>query len=350
MDIAQHTSQGVREDTAELASIALSEIVSSRSGQSPVQHEGGSSGQSETGNLAFDRLSYRTSNESSRPDVIREVSEPSSVHSRPSSRPGRSALTALIRNSPPSDTAETDSEEDSLDGAGIHPVTVQEGIISQPHEETTLLLKRAVSSTTRVTPYGTVGDLEGQKPLSTMSKTAVKLKDTLRKWKARFERPIRTVGNPKSWDLHTVWVQVIRKPASYIPSVILGLLLNILDALSYGKIDNVSQYQRLTKELGMILFPLGEPIFADLGPDGISIYYVSCIVAQLVYSLGGSIFRGGIGSEMVGTTAPLGATRALILLRSKWFPSSTKWHLRFSIGSGKTILMLSAQQSYFRTL
>lgn len=50
----------------------------------------------------------------------------------------------------------------------------------------------------------------------------------------------------------------------------------------------------------MILFPLGLPIFAGLGPDGISMFYVSCIVSQLVYSLGGSIFRGGIGSEMVG--------------------------------------------------
>ena len=51
--------------------------------------------------------------------------------------------------------------------------------------------------------------------------------------------------------------------------------------------------------LGMILFPLGEPLFANLGPDGISMFYVSCIIAQLVYSLGGSAFRGGIGSEMV---------------------------------------------------
>ena len=50
----------------------------------------------------------------------------------------------------------------------------------------------------------------------------------------------------------------------------------------------------------MILFPLGQPIFANLGVDGISMFYVSCIVSQLVYSLGGSIFKGGIGSEMVG--------------------------------------------------
>lgn len=49
----------------------------------------------------------------------------------------------------------------------------------------------------------------------------------------------------------------------------------------------------------MILFPLGQPIFANLGADGISMFYVSCIVSQLVYSLGGSVFKGGIGSEMV---------------------------------------------------
>ena len=49
----------------------------------------------------------------------------------------------------------------------------------------------------------------------------------------------------------------------------------------------------------MILFPLGNPIFRGLGPEGISMFYVSCIVSQLTYSLGGSIFKGGIGSEMV---------------------------------------------------
>ena len=67
-----------------------------------------------------------------------------------------------------------------------------------------------------------------------------------------------------------------------LPAVFLGLLLNLLDALSYG----------------IILFPLGEEVFADLGPDGVSMFYVSCIISQLVYSTG-SIFRGGVGSEMI---------------------------------------------------
>lgn len=50
---------------------------------------------------------------------------------------------------------------------------------------------------------------------------------------------------------------------------------------------------------GMILFPLSEPLFAKTGPDGISMFYISCIVSQLVFSSGGSIFKGAVGSEMV---------------------------------------------------
>ena len=62
---------------------------------------------------------------------------------------------------------------------------------------------------------------------------------------------------------------------------------------------DVSDILECSNVVGMILFPLGQPIFASLGPDGISMFYVSCIVSQLVYSCGGSVFKGGIGSEMV---------------------------------------------------
>ncbi|KAK9478697.1 sulfate transporter family-domain-containing protein [Lipomyces japonicus] len=79
------------------------------------------------------------------------------------------------------------------------------------------------------------------------------------------------------------WRSNATVPIHYLPSVVLGVLLNVLDGLSYG----------------MILFPLSEPIFANLGPDGLSMFYVSCIISQLVYSLGGSAFKGGVGSEMI---------------------------------------------------
>lgn len=75
---------------------------------------------------------------------------------------------------------------------------------------------------------------------------------------------------------------IILEPIRTLPSVILGLLLNVLDGVSYG----------------MILFP-ATPIFTDFGSLGVSMFFVSCIVSQLVFSLGGSIFPGGNGSMMI---------------------------------------------------
>ncbi|CAP60134.1 uncharacterized protein PODANS_1_4500 [Podospora anserina S mat+] len=83
----------------------------------------------------------------------------------------------------------------------------------------------------------------------------------------------------KSWDRHALWKNVVVAPVACLPAVVVGLLLNILLP-------------------GMILFPLGSPIFANLGSAGISIFYVSTIISQLTFSTG-SIFRGGVGSELI---------------------------------------------------
>ncbi|KAK0734849.1 sulfate transporter family-domain-containing protein [Lasiosphaeria miniovina] len=99
---------------------------------------------------------------------------------------------------------------------------------------------------------------------------------------ARLAGLFRTVGDPKSWDRPALWRNMVLAPVECLPAVIVGLLLNILDALSYG----------------MILFPLGSPIFASLGSAGISIFYVSTIISQLTFSAG-SIFKGGVGSELI---------------------------------------------------
>jgi len=93
---------------------------------------------------------------------------------------------------------------------------------------------------------------------------------------------LRHALNPKTWDFREIARRTVLDPIYMLPAVFLGLLLNLLDALSYG----------------IILFPLGEEAFKDMGPDGVSMFYVSCIVSQLVYS-SGSIFKGGVGSEMI---------------------------------------------------
>lgn len=114
-------------------------------------------------------------------------------------------------------------------------------------------------------------------------------------WEA-IKRRIKSVTDTaqRSWS----WLECIRRakymsrgeimgvlltPVHLLPSVLLGMLLNVLDGVSYG----------------MIMFPTSNPIFASFGGDGVSMYFLSCIVAQLIYSLGGSIFHGGNGTMMI---------------------------------------------------
>lgn len=111
--------------------------------------------------------------------------------------------------------------------------------------------------------------------------------------------PIRQVKDSKNQInqpslLHSIIVQ----PIQYIPAVFLGTLLNILDGLSYG----------------MIMFPISEAVFSSLAPAGLSMFYISCVVSQLIYSCGGSAFKAGIGSEMIEVT-PFFHTMAWSILR-----------------------------------
>lgn len=129
--------------------------------------------------------------------------------------------------------------------------------------------------------YDDVEDVENQK--GEVSQPPVRLGRALRQGAMKCSRLAHVLFHPKTWKPRTVWEKGVVHPISLLPAVFLGLLLNILDALSYGT----------------ILFPLGQSVFQDLGADGIAMFYVSTIIAQITYSSGGSIFRGGIGSEMI---------------------------------------------------
>ncbi|KXN68546.1 hypothetical protein CONCODRAFT_26477, partial [Conidiobolus coronatus NRRL 28638] len=68
-----------------------------------------------------------------------------------------------------------------------------------------------------------------------------------------------------------------------IPAMIIGTILNILDAVSYG----------------IIIFPTHLKPFSTFGPDGISIFLVSTVIAQLTFASGASKFAFGNGGFMV---------------------------------------------------
>ncbi|KAL8698670.1 MAG: hypothetical protein Q9201_006443 [Fulgogasparrea decipioides] len=268
-EISQDSSKEVREDTAELASWALSDKNSFPSGHSPIGHLLSPTALSiSLKNIASVNhqgpRDERPSEESLHPDVVPNASEPASPSSMQSSRksPRMSALSQMFKHTPPNEEASshTDDENRAIDSSEIEPVTVRNGIISQPTEQTRLLLKKQFYGSNDIDTNGGSHDLESQKKGgdSTPKRGCEGLFTTI----INHSNPA-TVGffYPNSWDRRTILEKGLLRPASFIPPVVLGLLLNILDALSYG----------------MILFPLGEPVFAGLGVDGISMFYIEVV-------------------------------------------------------------------------
>ncbi|KAI0395740.1 sulfate transporter family protein [Xylariaceae sp. FL0594] len=268
------SARSVREDTAELASYVLASKKGKRSASFLVPRPITSS------QLSLDRLPDEDRNAST--ERIEEVSEPSSPDEDLDfvEDAGPSILASMLRRSspegetlsaPPNDggevraTSETPLDADQA-SAAPHP---SEGL-----SETTPLL---VPTRHRSSCAGDIGDLEGQKPRDAWYAHA-----SIRGKAAHMMHGTAAFLDPKTWNRQAIWEKGVVDPIRCLPAVIVGLLLNILDALSYG----------------MILFPLGNPIFSSLGPAGISIFYVSTILAQLTFSIG-SIFKGGVGSELI---------------------------------------------------
>ncbi|KAL4936261.1 hypothetical protein BDV06DRAFT_96015 [Aspergillus oleicola] len=267
-DPAHYSSHGLREQSAELASLALSREPRELPAAMDIFRPTDGTGDSDAPMPSDSLLSI-----SSISDGIEHGQSPN-VHSG-----GSSVLTAMIRDPSSSFTRDRRSSSARSESSEHSHTTVRAASIvaeeEDPSTERTSLLARP--SVSRLRSYGGVSDVEGQ--VYAPKETHGALPNAL----SRVSKSFQVLARPKSWDRRTVWRQGVVRPLSLLPSVFLGLLLNILDALSYG----------------MILFPLGEAIFSDLGSDGISMFYVSTIIAQLVFSCGGSIFRGGIGSEMI---------------------------------------------------
>lgn len=292
----------MREDTAELANYLLSDHSS---GQSPAflnrTHR-----PSVSSHVTRDEEDDDEEEDTSVTPTpsIPEVSEPSSLETVIGINDGPSIIASMLRRSPSQSDRGTDggqggedddeaiesSEEEEEEEAGEHenPVAEEHGKPApaerfDPHTETTPLLRhQRTNSSGR---QNNRPDLESQKPRKRKTWTRG-VKKSLAHTKSRIvkkaHKTVSAIRDPKTWQPKNIYHNAILPPVTCLPAVIVGLLLNILDALSYG----------------MILFPLGSPIFASLGSAGISIFYVSTIVSQLTFS-SGSIFRGGVGSELI---------------------------------------------------
>ncbi|KAG9249862.1 sulfate transporter family-domain-containing protein [Emericellopsis atlantica] len=278
-----HTARTVREDTADLATYVLTDgkdegsrsflqrsrpSVSDVFSSEPVESEAG---------------------EDRNQDVILEVSEPPSPNDgeQEPEDEGPSALANLLRKSPPQSIAPDRSRprkgvghERSLDEPedlrSRRSTRGEDAADDEEHTENTPLLSGATSRSR--TPDEDVEDMRPEPRKSWMGG----LKSRAQGAGRHAARTFAVAANPKQWDGKAIWQTCCVAPASCLPAVCVGLLLNILDALSYG----------------MILFPLGKPIFSHLGPAGISIFYVSTIISQLTFSTG-SIFKGSVGSELI---------------------------------------------------
>lgn len=246
-DSAQY-AKSVREDTAELASYALSDKASIQS-TSPTGRRSSQTHLESCFLQGADSESAVSNRdiEGSRPDIIEEVSEPvSPEEGGPGKSPGTSMLADLLRRSPPSrsppdseeeggDKSSRSEEEDESASHQERLVITPTGVKLDATERTPLLGKDFPSETHPPDWIRGQGDLEGQEIRRKFSWP--KLRNVVNWPREKGYDIARVITNPKAWDRKAIWENTVVAPVACLPAIVLGLLLNILDALSYGMFD-----------------------------------------------------------------------------------------------------------------
>ena len=254
VDSAQN-ARTIREDTAELASYLLSDRQTQGSPAFLNRSRRSISGE----NLAApEGLDIENTDTLTRgDDTIPEVSEPSSPErseqAQAEEEDGPSALANLLRRSPPESVvpdaplegrrkADGPPEEEEEGGGGVG-----EGSVQKPRPPLTHHLvepDRGPEEVTEHTPLlsgpssgreSPDVDVEGQKKPPPKPWFLGRLADRAHGAEHRASRTLAIAFKPKSWDLGAIYQSAVVAPASSLPAVCVGLLLNILDALSYGK-------------------------------------------------------------------------------------------------------------------
>lgn len=169
--------------------------------------------------------------DSSRPDVIEEASEPQSPEDTgdaAQTQPQPSGLTNLIRDhSPPKNSKNflgygtharyADSDQNST------PSVIVDEVDDRVTETSTLLPRERLPGR----PAGVSNKISGQG-----EEVELRFKNRWQKLKYAVHDAVKTLSEPKEWSLS----EITSVSIGALAAVFLGLLLNILDALSYGEL------------------------------------------------------------------------------------------------------------------
>ena len=303
-DPAEYSSHGVRDHTVELASKALKQSSPNPQSSHPTQISPGQQEFDETPSQYFSeglRASpdVRWSPEPFRPEAIQESSEPASLETKVNFPDQDPSLASMV-NSQSGNQGRRKSQISNREHVdeGLSQPGASDGEQNDVGERTPLLTEQHSNGYSQSNLTKTDSDLEGQHDQP--SRKQNQFQKSLQVFRHRSAAVVSAVCNPSKWNKKAIWQRGIKRPFTLLPCVFLGVLLNVLDALSYGEwVDSLFCPCNPNRCAGMILFPLGEQIFEQTGSDGISMFYVSCIVSQLVFSCGGSRLKGAVGSAMV---------------------------------------------------
>lgn len=176
--------------------------------------------------------------------MIQEVSEPVSPETgHPGYKsPGTSILTNMIRKSPPevyppneegrSDT-EPEGEDNDRHFSQQRLIVTPNGVKVDSSERTPLLGKYSTGSPH---PDYIHGEPDIERQAFQRKASWPKFRKLISWSRKNGIHALWIVANPKSWDRKVIWGKAVVEPIGYLPAVILGCLLNILDALSYGTV------------------------------------------------------------------------------------------------------------------
>jgi len=219
-----YTSVGVRKQTAELASIVLADAHGTPPQAAQTLHDAGAS------QMRLPRDLVPVSQNSSHSEGRREPLVPS-AYICPSSSPNLSGLFRAddLTKSPP------------LAPVATHMVRKDTGVAAAAVTEWDLLLPKNCGSGDEHAFYGAAEPASLQDGVESQHHRAESLfrRSSISgagKWLGGDGRHVlRRLSPRRRMTLRDVWKRGVVQPLRLLPSVLLGLLLNVLDGLSYGK-------------------------------------------------------------------------------------------------------------------